>query len=101
VRNTRITKKPFPQFCQILKINCVIEAFEKAPRCEGFKICDCNDRFIGVVMLDPKYDGRAVIRFCNELKSAYGVWHLIQKECSFSYIEQSLLREKVLRLEVK
>lgn len=101
MRNTRITKKPFPQFCQILKINCVIEAFEKAPRCEGFKICDCNDRFIGVVMLDPKYDGRAVIRFCNELKSAYGVWHLIQKECSFSYIEQSLLREKVLRLEVK
>lgn len=71
MKNTRITKKPFPQFCQILKINCVIEAFEKAPRCEGYKICDSNDKFIGVVMLDPKYDGRAVIRFCNELKSTY------------------------------
>ncbi len=101
MKNTRITNKPFPQFCQILNINCVVESFEKAPRCEGYKICDSNNKFIGVVMLDPKYDGRAVIRFCNELKSTYGVWHLIQREYSFSSIERSLLQEKVLRLEVK
>ena len=76
----KIMNKPFPQKCTI-----------------------SNDEYtvIGVVLLDPKYEGRAVIRFLNTVKSQYGVWHLIQKDYPFAYISNRLAVESSITFTVE
>lgn len=90
--------KPFPQKCIIVNEIQKIERNKSNAAITGYKVFNEKNDYIGVVALDPKYDGRAVIRFLNELKESYGVWHLIQANYSFSMIEVSV--EKNSKMEI-
>jgi len=83
----------FPQKCTIKNVLFRVDSYASNGGADGYEIFDKNDELIGVVLLDPKYDGRAVIRFLNELKGKYGVWHLIQKNYTFSYLEDRILSD--------
>ena len=93
--------KPFPQKCVIIKDKQTIERTKNNPGITGYKIFNEKNECIGVVSLDPKYDGRAVIRFRNELKNTYGVWHLIQSTCTFSMIETGIMRDSSIEIIVE
>jgi hypothetical protein len=93
------TNKPFPQTCMITNETRFIESYEGNAGTLGFQIFS-EDEFIGVVAEDPKYEGRAVIRFRNSLKNKYGVWHLIQPKYSFAYIRKRILESGSLQIIV-
>jgi len=93
--------KPFPQKCVIVNEKKTIERNKSNAGITGYKIFNDKNECIGVVALDPKYDGRAVIRFYNELKSTYGVWHLIQSTYTFSMIETRIIRDSKIEIVVE
>lgn len=96
-----MTTKPFPQVCTITKDEYTVDALSGNKGARGYKILDEKKNLIGVVLLDPKYEGRAVIRFLNEVKPQYGVWHLIQQEYPFSYLSNTLAVEASITFTVK
>lgn len=97
----KITNKPFPQKCTITSDRYAInEACNNVGAC-GYKIFDKNGELLGVVIAEPKDNNRAVIRFLNELKGKYGVWHLIQKDFSFSHLTKVLENKNVLEILVQ
>ena len=93
--------KPFPQKCVIVNEKYSVERNKSNVGMTGYKIFNEKQELIGVVALDPKYDGRAVIRFLNEIKASYGVWHLIQNNYTFSHIETRLLKEDKIEITVE
>ena len=93
--------KPFPQKCIIVNEIQKIERNKSNAAITGYKVFNEKNDYIGVVALDPKYDGRAVIRFLNEIKASYGVWHLIQSNYTFSHIETRLLKEDKIEITVE
>lgn len=93
--------KPFPQKCVIVNKKYSVERIKSNAGITGYEIFNEKEELIGVVTLDPKYYGRAVIRFLNELKESYGVWHLIQSNYSFSYIETRLKQEQKIEITIE
>ena len=99
-KSGRKTYKPFPQKCTIVNQEYFVEKSGSNQGAWGYKIFSSKDTLIGVVLADPKYKGRAVIRFCNDLKDEYGVWHLIQSKYPFDCIQKELMKRDIFSLEV-
>ena len=97
----KIMNKPFPQKCTISNDEYTVDPFNGNRGAHGYKIFEKNGNLIGVVLLDPKYEGRAVIRFLNTVKSQYGVWHLIQKDYPFANISNRLAVESSITFTVE
>lgn len=93
--------KPFPQKCIIVNEKFSVERTKSNAGMTGYKIFNEKQELIGVVALDPKYKGRAVIRFLNEIKACYGVWHLIQRNYPFSQLETRVVKEDKIEILVE
>ena len=93
--------KPFPQICTIINQRHCIDAFDRNTGATGYKIFGKNGDLLGVVLSDSKYTGRAVIRFLNKLKAEYGVWHLIQENYSFLYLQRRISEEKTITINIE